>query len=169
MNVEDFLAHHGIKGQRKGVKHGPPYPLDKEDSAKIKKGEKVSTKNDDEPKYNSGTKKYKIEDARHLTDEELKKRVNRLTQENNYREQLKKSQEAAMTKRQKLVQKIFVDSAAQAASNVMATVYTNAAKNFIGTKFPALIGQTPKADNSNSESKKKNEESKQRNKENKNG
>ena len=25
--TEEFLAHHGILGQRKGVKHGPPYPL----------------------------------------------------------------------------------------------------------------------------------------------
>ena len=24
----DYLAHHGIKGQKWGVKHGPPYPLD---------------------------------------------------------------------------------------------------------------------------------------------
>lgn len=26
--VDAFLAHHGIKGQKWGVKHGPPYPLD---------------------------------------------------------------------------------------------------------------------------------------------
>ena len=25
--TEDFLAHHGIKGQKWGVKNGPPYPL----------------------------------------------------------------------------------------------------------------------------------------------
>lgn len=26
----DFLAHHGIKGQKHGVRNGPPYPLSKE-------------------------------------------------------------------------------------------------------------------------------------------
>lgn len=29
----NFLSHHGIKGQKWGVKHGPPYPLNKEQSA----------------------------------------------------------------------------------------------------------------------------------------
>lgn len=148
IELEDFLAHHGIKGQKKGVKHGPPYPLNADVSSKIKKGEKVSTKKkseDEEPKYNSGTKSYKKEDARHLTDEELKKRVTRLTQENNYREQLKKSKEADMSKRQKLVQKIFVDSASNAAASVMQTVYTKSATAFITDKFPALMGAQKKS------------------------
>ncbi len=30
-DYRDYLAHHGILGQRKGVRHGPPYPLDYED------------------------------------------------------------------------------------------------------------------------------------------
>lgn len=34
-----FLAHHGIQGMHWGVKNGPPYPLDKKVSAKIRKGE----------------------------------------------------------------------------------------------------------------------------------
>ena len=40
--VDDFLAHHGIEGQRWGVKHGPPYPLDSETST----GNKLKTKDD---------------------------------------------------------------------------------------------------------------------------
>ena len=28
VSSEPYLAHHGIKGQQWGVKHGPPYPLD---------------------------------------------------------------------------------------------------------------------------------------------
>lgn len=35
--VDDYLAHHGIQGQKWGVRHGPPYPLDREVSSKIKK------------------------------------------------------------------------------------------------------------------------------------
>ncbi|MCI8569718.1 MAG: hypothetical protein HFH39_11740 [Lachnospiraceae bacterium] len=34
------LAHHGIKGQKWGVKNGPPYPLDRKDKNKVKKTEK---------------------------------------------------------------------------------------------------------------------------------
>lgn len=30
-DYRDYLAHHGILGQRKGVRHGPPYPLGYED------------------------------------------------------------------------------------------------------------------------------------------
>lgn len=38
-----FLAHHGIKGRKWGVKNGPPYPLDKANSgSKSKKLEKMA-------------------------------------------------------------------------------------------------------------------------------
>lgn len=38
-DYRDYLAHHGVLGQRKGVRHGPPYPLDYEDhSAAEKRG-----------------------------------------------------------------------------------------------------------------------------------
>lgn len=41
---DNYLAHHGIKNQQWGVRNGPPYPLDKKTSAKVKagKGEKRS-------------------------------------------------------------------------------------------------------------------------------
>lgn len=32
------LYHHGIKNQHWGVRNGPPYPLDRKTSARIKKG-----------------------------------------------------------------------------------------------------------------------------------
>lgn len=33
---KELLMHHGIKGQRWGVENGPPYPLDKAESKRIK-------------------------------------------------------------------------------------------------------------------------------------
>lgn len=33
---KELLMHHGIKGQQWGVKNGPPYPLDKAESRRIK-------------------------------------------------------------------------------------------------------------------------------------
>ena len=35
-DYRDYLSHHGIKNQRWGVKHGPPYPLDDKESRRIK-------------------------------------------------------------------------------------------------------------------------------------
>ena len=36
----DVLYHHGIEGQKWGIKHGPPYPIDRTKSLTIKKGSK---------------------------------------------------------------------------------------------------------------------------------
>lgn len=43
-DYRNYLAHHGIKGQKWGVMHGPPYPLGSHTSAMIKKGKKVAAK-----------------------------------------------------------------------------------------------------------------------------
>lgn len=44
--TSDWLMHHGIEGQKWGVKHGPPYPLDSSQSTgeKLKKGARRSHK-----------------------------------------------------------------------------------------------------------------------------
>lgn len=39
INYQDFLAHHGVKGQKWGVQHGPPYPL--KSGATFKKKKKL--------------------------------------------------------------------------------------------------------------------------------
>ena len=36
--IKPYLSHHGIKGQQWGIQHGTPYPLDKNQSIRIKKG-----------------------------------------------------------------------------------------------------------------------------------
>lgn len=41
--VSDDLEHHGIKGQKHGVRHGPPYPLERGVSAAIKRRFKKKT------------------------------------------------------------------------------------------------------------------------------
>lgn len=54
MKTPFFISHHGIKGQKWGVMNGPPYPLDKETSVRIKKGTVYS--------HVSQTKKLKPDD-----------------------------------------------------------------------------------------------------------
>ena len=61
--VNDMLMHHGIQGQKWGVRHGPPYPLDSKTSSNIKKGEEVKSKN------NSSNKEQISKDANSLMDE----------------------------------------------------------------------------------------------------
>lgn len=50
----NYLVHHGIKGQRWGVKHGPPYPIDDDGPVTIKSGSKISSV--------STSKKIKLDD-----------------------------------------------------------------------------------------------------------
>lgn len=60
-DYRNYLSHHGIKGQKWGVMHGPPYPLGSHTSAMIKKGKKVAAK------------------AKNTYDKKIKHKVNDLT------------------------------------------------------------------------------------------
>lgn len=54
--MSDWLVHHGIEGQKWGVRNGPPYPLSRQKSGKIK-----STKKTEHKKKNSGYKDTKLQ------------------------------------------------------------------------------------------------------------
>ena len=104
-------------------------------------GEKEKKASAEKERHVSETKKYKADEARYLSDEELKRRNARLTAENNYRDALKKNHQKEKSKKRQLVERIFVDSAATAASSVMTQVYTKAATKFLENKFPELMGK----------------------------
>lgn len=103
----EYLEHHQIKGAKWGVKRGPPYPLESGIRTKIKKfssaakkrieeNRKQKQKKQEEEKKASAdktsTKKLKKksvdEEIAEMSDEELRKRIQRLQLENNYKNAL---------------------------------------------------------------------------------
>lgn len=85
----DELKHHGINGQKWGVKHGPPYPLPSNPFRRKKKKQE-----DSKPQAEKKKKKKEPIDAekrndmkkasknrRNLSDEELRKRIERIEME----------------------------------------------------------------------------------------
>lgn len=90
------LYHHGIKGQKWGIRNGPPYPLDssistgeklKRQSVKagsiLDKESRKSRKEKREEKRETTTSKA-IKKAKKMTNEELKKEIDRLDLEKKY-------------------------------------------------------------------------------------
>lgn len=53
--TDEFIAHHGIKGQKWGVKNGPPYPLDDATNRKVRMG-RIHTKSEVGEDYRYDTK-----------------------------------------------------------------------------------------------------------------
>lgn len=116
--INEYLEHHGILGQKWGVKHGPPYPLDSKTSKKV----------------SSGKVTINIKD---LTDDELKRIVQRLNME----KQLKD-----LTKEQKSKGKKFsdkaVDKLGDTALNIIFGAAESAGKKALGRKLDEMLGNT---------------------------
>ena len=99
MNNE--LYHHGVDGQKWGVKHGPPYPLDRSASRQEAKKRKARRKN--MIKINKKRKKSKKaaekrdlsyekskKPAKQMTNKELNDTIDRLQREETYRKLVSK-------------------------------------------------------------------------------
>lgn len=106
---EDFLAHHGVKGQKWGVRR----VLDKVASSLGYERKKTSTdgsKSEDAPRKLSSNNANRRASTRNLTDAQLQKLINRIRLENDY---------ANLTKRQKskgaqFIEDIMMDSGKRA-------------------------------------------------------
>ena len=70
INSDEYLAHHGILGQRWGKKNGPPYPLDANDhSASEKKaGWRKSLNASSYRKDENNSTSYRVNAGKGLTD-----------------------------------------------------------------------------------------------------
>lgn len=113
--VEAYLEHHGILGQKWGVKHGPPYPLDKKTSRKVKSG-KVS---------------INIKD---LSDDDLKKIVNRLQMEKQLKDLTKEQKSRGKKFGDKAIDRLF-DTGLDIVFGTAKSVGTLALSNAIKSKF----------------------------------
>lgn len=75
----DELMHHGVDGQKWGVKNGPPYPLDKGHKTSGKR--KYRTDKGYHQKNQNGSKKRKTSQ---MSNDDLKREINRKELEQRY-------------------------------------------------------------------------------------
>ncbi|HAG57683.1 MAG TPA: hypothetical protein DCL14_06600 [Ruminococcaceae bacterium] len=117
----EFLAHHGIKGQKWGVRRfqNPDGTL----------------KN---PKGRPESSTWKSKDAGYLSDEELNRRNSRLQRENQYRQLTEPKRTKALKWIQRTASTILVASAIGAMKGTMAGKYKNAL-TALGSKAGSMI------------------------------
>jgi hypothetical protein len=117
---EDELYHYGIKGQRWGIRRYQPY-------SKGKKGKEVgkasrATKRQRKEEVILADRKQALDNRRHLSENELRKRINRLRMEEDFRNLSKRDLARGEKKTNKVISAI-----GNKATAVVAAAVTGAA------------------------------------------
>ena len=124
----DFLMHYGIKGQQWGIRR-----FQNEDGSLTEEGK--ARYNDNRPESET----WKKSDAEHLSDEELRRRNNRLQQERQYKDLTTSQVERERAQRRKdIINKVLIGTAVSLAAVAMRGHYKKAA-SFIGQHGKTLL------------------------------
>ncbi len=115
----DFLAHYGVKGQKHGVRR-----FQNEDGSLTAEGRAHYGVGDRRPESDT----WSADDARYLSDEELNRRNNRMSREQNYRQNIENRRPQAAKDTQDYTKKIIVGSLAISLATMMQENYKNIAK-----------------------------------------
>lgn len=81
-NNKSYIAHHGIEGQKWGVRNGPPYPLDESDRSSAERAANPAPSTE----KNSYDGSHMGRSLGDISDRELQDYVNRLNMERQYAE-----------------------------------------------------------------------------------
>ena len=128
------LQHHGIDGQKWGVKNGPPYPLDGS-KPKQKESRRQKRKKYKELKKRDKELKEKIANRKYLTDDEIDELIDRFAREKKlndlYLANTPKSYDIEKSKN--VTKNVLGDIGASVFKNVAKTMLTGALLYTIGT------------------------------------
>ena len=116
---EYYIAHFGIKGQKWGDRR-----YQNPDGTYTEEGKARRRSSDGKSEYDSGSKKWKSKEARHLSDDELNRRNSRLQREKQY---IDMTQPAIKKETKAILKKIFVMTAVGVAAGVATSHYKSLA------------------------------------------
>lgn len=82
-DYQDYLEHHGILGQKWGHRHGPPYPLDKQESKRIRQSKRDKARAKRQKRYKEIKSKIEASRKKRILKDPNKmiKHINELSQE----------------------------------------------------------------------------------------
>lgn len=157
MDLDDVLEHHGIKGQKHGVRNGPPYPLDSKISTgrrlkksvgsikrKLASKSKVKKAKKEKPKYASNREAIEARDLEYISKNrgkfstnEMNEVMNRISTEQRLDQMVynqKQAKKVTNSKAFKIIANTAISGLSYASVNY-AMAGTEGRKKYSGKKF----------------------------------